>query len=144
MHKLNEAILVSDLEFQQGLIAKAYIVPLWNLDKNQIDEVSNSLLYSRGFASINALRVSNAKGDILFYKSDDEQLDYFDKSLQLPFTKIIDIPILKKGEFLGNVKISDFCFYLFSAFNHQFVGKYLFEQIKIYEELQRRSGKKGN
>jgi signal transduction histidine kinase len=105
--QLNDQFLASEMKDRESIIEHAFVEPLWNFDQNQIEQVSKSLISQNGFTYINAVRVLDSAGNILFDKAPKfDRVANMEEYARRPFTRIGFIKIKKGGEFLGTVQIA--------------------------------------
>lgn len=105
--QLNSQFLASEMKERESIIEHAYVEPLWNFDQNQIEQVSKSLMSQNGFTYIDAVRVLDSSGNILFEKAlKYDRVDKMKAYARRPFSRIGLIKIKKGAEYLGTVQIA--------------------------------------
>lgn len=104
MVHLNERILDDEISAKKAFIGRSYVEALWSFDEAQIKEISDSFMNNLGFASMTALKVVDANGNVLFYKSSGpEKKMAFEDYANIPFTKTAVTEVIKNEEVLGRV-----------------------------------------
>lgn len=105
--KLNNQFLEGEIREREIIIEHAFIEPLWSFDQRQIEQVSKSLISNNGFTYIEAVRVVDPSGNILFEKaSDSDRIGNLEEYARKPFTKVGSTRIMKGKEHLGTVQIA--------------------------------------
>lgn len=105
--QLNNQFLESETKEREAIIEHAFIEPLWSFDQHQIEEVSKSLITNNGFSYIEAVRVVDPTGNVLFELADGK--DHFvniEDYANRPFTKVGTTKITRAGQNLGSVQIA--------------------------------------
>lgn len=104
--QLNNQFLEGEIGEREAIIEHAYVEPLWSFDQHQIEEVSKSLINNNGFTYIEAVRVIDPGGNILFEKAEgSKRVLSLDEYVNKPFTKIGSTKIKKGEQELGTVQI---------------------------------------
>lgn len=105
--KLNNQFLEGEIKERETIIEHAYMEPLWSFDQRQIEQVSKSLISDNGFTYIEAVRVIDASGNILFEKAhNSDRIGNLEEYARKPFTKVGSTRIMKGKEHLGTVQIA--------------------------------------
>lgn len=104
--QLNNQFLDGEIRKREMIIKRAYVEPFWTFDQLQIEEVSKSLISNDGHASIEAVRVVDSSGNVLYEKADKGRMLSLDEYSKMPFTKIGSIKIAKNGQGLGTVQVA--------------------------------------
>jgi two-component system NtrC family sensor kinase len=108
--QLNNQFLEGEIRERQAIIEHAYVEPLWSFDQHQIEEVSKSLINNNGYTYIEAVRVVDPSGNVLFETVENES-ETANKVINLEeyskkqFTKIGTTKIKKGDQELGTVQI---------------------------------------
>jgi len=105
--KLNSQFLAGEIKARESIIEHAYVEPLWSFDQKQIEAVSKSLISDNGFSYIEAVRVIDSYGNVLYEKTfDSERIGRIEDYASKPFTKLGSTKIFKGQEHLGTVMIA--------------------------------------
>jgi len=105
--KLNAQFLEGEIKERESIIEHVYVEPLWSFDQKQIEEVSKSLISNSGFTYIEAVRVIDPYGNVLYERSmGKDRVGNLEDYAKAPFTKVGSTKIYKSKEHLGTVWIA--------------------------------------
>lgn len=98
--------LEQELQERTRFIENSLSEPLWNYDRNQLEEVGNSLLYDAKYIYISGLRIQNPSGEVLFEKGMNHEKIDFESISERPYTETSAIKINREGQLIGLVSVA--------------------------------------
>jgi signal transduction histidine kinase len=112
--------LENELVEKSEFINKAFVAPIWTFDQYQVEEIANSLLTHSKYTYINALRIENMNGEVIFEKGQNPNVT-FHLATKLPYTRTKEIEIAKDGSQIGKVYVAMTNEGYIKSFRQQFI-----------------------